>query len=128
MVSAASSISCGRLVQPRGGKRAGDEFAAGRADLGDAGGVEERLAGRRFKLAPQRVGPAQQRHIGRVLEIAEPDDAGLAMRRALVVPGRKSLDACDADAAARQLIERRAAHGADANHDHVELRHVPAPD
>ena len=90
-------------VQPRGGERAGHQRAVGRADLGDAGDVQQLLPRRRLKLAPQRIGPAQQRHVGRMLEIAEPDDAGLAVRRAVVVPGRKPLDAGDADAAARQL-------------------------
>ena len=58
-----------------------------------------------------------------MLEIAEPDDAALAVRRALVVARHKPFDADSADAAARKLIERRAAHRAEPDHDHVELRH-----
>ena len=72
-------------VQPAGRERARHHLAVRRADLGDAGDVEKLRSRRGFKLAPQRIGAAQQRHIGRMLEIAEPDDAALAVRRALVV-------------------------------------------
>ena len=110
-------------VQPAGRERARHHFAVRRADLGDAGDVEELRSRRGLKLAPQRIGPAQQRHIGRMLEIAEPDDAALAVRRALVVPRHKAFDADNADAAARELMQRRASHRAEPDHDHVELRH-----
>ena len=83
----------------------------------------------RLELAPELIGPAQQRHIGRMLEIAEPDDA--ASRRARS-PGRaraseRSIPS-DADAAPRQPMERRAADDAEPHHDHVELRHRPTSD
>ncbi len=97
--------------------------AVGRADLGDAGDVDQRAPGGGLNLAPQRIGPAQQRHVGRMLEIAEPDDAGLAVRGAAVVRRGKALDADDAQAAARQLLERGAADGAEPDHHHVVFRH-----
>ena len=100
-------------------------LAVGRADLGDAGDVQQLAAASRLKLAPQLIGAAQQRHVGRMLEIAEPDDAGFAVRGAAVVARREALDAEHARAAPRQLRQRRAAHRAEADHDHVELRHRP---
>ena len=54
--------------------------AVRRADLDDAGDAHQLAAAVGFQLAPQLVAPPQQRHIGRMLEIAEPDDA--ASRRA----------------------------------------------
>ena len=91
-----------QTVRARREQRARHHRAVGRADLGDAGDVQERLPARRLELAPQLIGAAQQRHIGRMLEIAEPDDARSAVRGALIVARRKALDAEHARAAARE--------------------------
>ena len=108
-----------QAVRARGAQRAGHDRAVGRADLDDAGDVHELPAGRRLELAPELIGAAQQRHVGRMLEIAEPDDAGLAVRGAAVMARRESLDADDAQPAARKLIQRGAAHRAEPDHRHV---------
>jgi hypothetical protein len=71
-----------QVMQRDGGKRSRHQRAVGRPDLEYAGNVKERPRRRRLDLAPQRNGAPHQRHIGRVLEISEPDDAGLPMGRA----------------------------------------------
>jgi hypothetical protein len=58
-----------------------------------------------------------------MLEIAQPDDAGCAMGRTAIMPGFISLDPEDMLAAARQMIECGAPHGAEPAHDRVELSH-----
>jgi hypothetical protein len=109
-------------VQPAGRERARHHVAVRRADLGDAGDVEQLRSRRGLKLAPQRIGPAQQRHIGRMLEIAESDDAALAVRRALVVPGTsRSTPTTRRRGAPVDKAPR--SHRAEPDHDHVELRH-----
>ena len=47
----------------------------GRADLRNTCHMEQPPASRRFEFAPQRVGVPQQRDVGGVLEISQPDDA-----------------------------------------------------
>ena len=53
-------------------------------------------------LAPSRIGAAHQRHIGGMLEIAEPDDAGFPVRGAALMAGREALEAEHPHAAARR--------------------------
>src|SRR5579871_3832606 len=88
--------------------------------------MQQRTAARGFKLAPQLIGPAQQRHVRGMLEIAEADDAGEAVRGAPVVPGREALEPKHAQAAARQMIERRAPHRARSDDNHVMCHGRPA--
>ena len=52
------------------------------------------------------IAPPQQRHVGRMLEIAEPDDPGLAVRGAVAMAGHEALDTGDAKATARKLPQR----------------------
>ena len=107
-------------MQPRRIERAGDERAVGRTDLGDAGDMQQRPGGFDLELAPQLIGAAHQRHIGRMLEIGEADDAGLAMRRAAIVVRRETIEPEHALTAAGQMIERGASHDAEpAHHDVV---------
>ena len=76
-------------MRPRRRQRSSHQYAVRRADLGDAGDMQELLPAGLLEPAPQFIGAPQQRHVGRVLEIAEPDEAGDAMRGAAVVAGRK---------------------------------------
>src|SRR5262245_32331189 len=69
-------------VQAAGFERAGDHTAAGPARLEYAGGRQQRLARKLLELAPVGEGAAHQRHVGRMLGIAKPDGAALAMRGA----------------------------------------------
>src|SRR5258705_10232969 len=86
--------------------------------------MEELPPRRLLQLAPQRVGALYQRHVGRMLEIGEPDDARCAMRGTAVVAGREPFDAQDALAAACKPMERGAAHHAKPDHDDVEMAHA----
>src|SRR5439155_22478256 len=96
----------------------------GRPDLGNAGDVEKLLPARLFELAPEPVGVPQQRDIGRMLEIAEPNDARQSMRGAAVVPGLMTLEAEHGLASARQVRKRLASHRAQAGHDDIEMAHA----
>ena len=59
-----------------------------------------------------------------MLEIAETDDARLAVRGAPVVTGRKALDADRARPAPRESRKRRAACSAKADDRYVVFRHL----
>src|SRR4029079_544461 len=74
-------------------------------------------------FAPQLICTADERHIGRVLEIGEADDAGLAVRRTAIVAGWIAIDPEDTPAAAGQMIERGAPHDAEPAHHDVVLGH-----
>src|SRR5262249_30274206 len=95
----------------------------GRTDLGYAGDVEQPSSAGGLELAPQLIGAPQQGHIGGMLEIAEPDDAGGAMRGAAVVAGSEALEAQHALPPAREVVNRRAAHHAQATNRHVKCLH-----
>src|SRR5262249_31792676 len=114
----------GQAVLARRSQRAGDELAVRGAELDDAGDLEQRFARLALERTPQRDRGAHQRHVGRMLEVAEPDDAGLAVRRAAVVAGRELFDADRAHAAPGEMVKRGAAHGAEPDHRNVETAHV----
>ncbi len=115
----------GQAVPTRGRQRALHQAALGRADLGDAGDVEQRLSGRDLELAPQRIGAAQQRHVGGMLEIAQTNDAGAAVGGAAVVTRRIALKPENALSAACQCVDGRAAHDTKAADDDIEIGHSP---
>src|SRR5438477_132533 len=75
------------------------------------------------RTPPQRIGAAQQWHIGGMLVIAEPDDAASAVGRAALVARPQALDGDDALSPASKLIGRRAAHRAEPDHDDVDRSH-----
>ena len=58
-----------------------------------------------------------------MLEIAQANDAGFAMRGAAVVSRREALDAKDTMAAAGEVVERGAADRAETDHHHIKFRH-----
>jgi hypothetical protein len=60
-----------------------------------------------------------------MFEIAEPDDPGFAVRRAMAVTGREALDAGGAETTARKLPQRGRSGRAEPYHDHVEMPHRP---
>ncbi len=61
----------------------------------------------------------RQRHVVRMLEVGEPDDAGEPVRRALVVEHVEALEPEHALPAAGEVVERRAPHSADTDDDDV---------
>ena len=62
-----------------------------------------------------------------MLEIGLADEAGATMRAAPVVTRWKAVDPQNAEPAPRQLVEGRAAHAADSQHDHVEVEVLLMP-
>ena len=93
--------------------------------------IEQLLAGQRLELVPQLVAATQERDVGRVLVVGEPDDAGQAVRRAELVQQVVLLQAEHAPPAARQVVRRGGPHSAQADDDRVvSVRHgrsVPIP-
>lgn len=116
-----------QAVQAGGGESSRDQHAIGRADLEDTGDVKEGPPRGRFELAPQRMGVAHQWDIGGVLEIADTEDAGRAVRGAAVVPRREALEPEHPHPAAGEMKQRRAAGRAQPAHHHVEIRHGRLP-
>ena len=116
-----------QAVQAGGGERSRDQRAVGRADLEDAGDVKQPLPRGRFELAPQRIGVTHQRDVGGMLEIADPEDAGRAMRGAAVMPRREALEPQHPHAAAGEMKQRRAAGRSQPAHHHIEIRHRRLP-
>jgi hypothetical protein len=110
----------GKRVQSRGGERAMHQGAIGPPDFQNAGDGHQRTPARVFQLAPERISAAQQRHIGGVLEIAEADDAGRAVRGAAVVARREAVDPDGADVAAGEVVKGGAARRAKPDHGDVE--------
>ena len=93
------------------------------ARLQGSGHVQELLPSLRLELAPELVRAPKQRHVGGVLEVAEPDDAGDPVRGAELVRNVEALQAEHALPAAGEVVERRAAHSADPHHDDVVSLH-----
>ena len=64
-----------KVVQPSGLHGSSERRPILRAALETAGGDEQPLFDLRLELLPQLVCAPQQRHIGGVLVVGEPDDA-----------------------------------------------------
>ena len=94
------------------------------ADLQQAYLPQKALARDNFQLAPQLVGPQQQRHVVGVLEIRLPDDPRLAVRAAPVVAPCKPVDPQHPRPPPRQVIRGRAPHAARAEDDDIVSSHV----
>ena len=84
--------------------------------------MQELLTRHRLEVAPELVGPAEQRHVARILVVGEPDDPGDPVRRPALVGHPESLDAQNAQARARQVVQRGAAEPADPDDDRVETQ------
>ena len=104
----------------RTAQAAGHHLALGPADHQSAGDLQQPAAGLPFELPPQFIRAPQQRHVGGMLEVREPDDARAAVARSLIVRGLKLLEAEHALAARCGVRRGRAAHAAEADNDHVE--------
>ena len=104
-------------------ERAVEDGAALGARVHAAGDVEQLLARERLELAPQLVRPPQQRDVGGMLPVGQPDDPGEPVRRAVLVQQVEALQAQHAEAAAREMEQRGAAHPAEAENDDVVCGH-----
>ena len=85
--------------------------------------MEELLADLVLELAPQLVRAADERDVGRVLEVRETDDPRDSVRRPEVVRHLEALDAEHALAPPGQVVERGAPHSSDSDHDRVVPLH-----
>src|SRR5439155_11182105 len=94
--------------------------ALGWTDEQPAGQVQQPRLTVSFELLPEVVRALHQRNVRRLLEVRLADDARLAVRRAQRMPGGVGVEAEDASAALREVEGRGAAHGAEANDDHIE--------
>ena len=113
----------GQIVDPGAAQRSLDQRAIGRTDLGDAGHMQKLAPRRSFELTPEAVGVPQQRHVGGMLEVPEPNDARAAMGGAAVVTGSMALDPQHPLASACQVLRRCAPHRAEAADHDIEMRH-----
>jgi len=107
-------------VLPAGAERALVDLLA---RLQGSGHVQELLPCLRLELAPELVRAPQQRHIGGVLEVPEPDDPRDPVRGAEFVRDVETLQAEHALPATGEVIERSASHPADPDDDHVVSLH-----
>ena len=87
------------------------------------GDVEQPLARQRLQLTPQLVRPAEQRDVGRMFPVGEPDDAGEPVRGAELVDQIEALESEHPEAPAREVIQRGAPHAAEAEDDDVVCGH-----
>src|SRR5262249_23098937 len=94
-----------------------------RPDLDDAAHRHEAAAGPGLDVAPELVGAPHQRHVGWVLVVAKPDDAGEPVRGAVVVSGREALDPDDMTAAPCQGMKGGAPHDAKPDDSDIEFCH-----
>jgi hypothetical protein len=84
--------------------------------------VEQRLARDALQLTPELVRTTEQRHVGHVLVVREPDDPSDAVRGPELVRNVEAFEPEHAPPAASQMEERGAAHPADADDDGVVAR------
>ena len=86
--------------------------------------MQQRLVESVLQFTPQGERTAEQRHVGRVLEIGQADNAGEPMGRAEPVPKFVLLEGQHPKAAGREVGGGGAPHAAHAGDDHiVRLRH-----
>jgi hypothetical protein len=100
-------------------KRPLDDAAPLRPGIDRPGDEEQWLARQPLRLAPKFIGAAEQRHIGRMLEIGEADDPVQPMRRPHPMPDIKPLDPEHPQPPPRQLPAGSRAHAAEADDDDV---------
>ena len=85
--------------------------------------VEEPLPGETLELAPQLVGATQERDVGRMLPVGEPDDPGEPVRRAVFMHQVEALQPEHPEPSARQVKQCRAAHTSETKHDRIVSGH-----
>ena len=77
-----------------------------------------------FEVAPKLIGSAQERYVGGVLVVGEPDDARDAVGRAAVVRNVEALEAQAFFSTPGEVVEGSAAHATYSEHDRViAIRH-----
>ena len=76
-------------------------------------------SGQTLELAPQLVGPPQQRHVGGMLPVGEPDDSGESVGGAVLVDQVEALQPEHSEAPAGEVVQRRTPHPSQTQHDHV---------
>jgi hypothetical protein len=101
-------------------ERARDEIETRLGHLQRPGTKKHLRAARGPQRLPQRVGPLHQRHVVGALEIGQADDPCLAVARPPRMRQVELFEAEHALATARQMIQRRRPHAADAHDDRVE--------
>ena len=116
-------------VRLGGGDRLADEVG-GAVDRGAllfptekeaAGDVEDVLAGGGFELSPDFVGAHGVGDVVTPLADREAGEAGVAVGRSAIVRRGVLVDAEDARPPLRRLVERRAPHRPESDHDHIEM-------
>src|SRR6516162_1424244 len=109
------------------GERSSHQAAIGRPDLRDAGDMEKLSPDCLFEFMPQFVSVAQQGDIGGMFEVSKSNDARQAMGGATVVTWGVTLEPQHLLASARQMLNRRAPHRAQAADHHIEMSHTVGP-
>src|SRR5262245_64315972 len=89
--------------------------------------MEKPLPDGLFEFMPQFVGVAQQGDIGGMFEVSKSNDARETMGGATVVTWGVALEPQHPLASARQMLERRASHRAEAADHHIEMSHTVGP-
>ncbi len=106
-----------------------DDPAVRSADLQDTGDRQNILAQPCFHRPPVFIGTQQQWYIGRVLEIAEPDQPAVTVGRPQCMRRMMGIKADRPDTARGKMCESGTSHGAETNDGNVELsnhRQVPS--
>ena len=96
-----------------------DNLAVQRSNLGNAGYAQQWVATLALELTPPAISAAEQRDIRRMLEIAQPNDSRVAVRRSSIVADAKSFDTDDALTALGECSRGGGSHHSQANHDDI---------
>ena len=102
-------------------QRSFEHETAGEAHVEPAGDMQQRLVESVLQVTPQGERPAEQRHVGRILEIGEADDAREPMGRAEPMPEFVLLEGQHPKAACREVGGGGAPHPAHTGDDHIVL-------
>lgn len=110
----------------RAAQAAADDVAVGGADHQAAGHLQQVCSRVFLKPAPELIGAAQQRHVGGMFEISEPDHPRSAVTRSLGVTRLELFKAEHPFAARGNMRGSGAAHAAEADDDDVEHKRYGA--
>ena len=100
-------------------QRSFEHETAGEAHVEPAGDMQQRLVESVLQVTPQGERPAEQRHVGRILEIGEADDAREPMGRAEPMPELVLLEGQHTETARREVGGSGTPHAAHAGDDHI---------
>src|ERR671917_559016 len=113
-----------QVVELAGLPRALEDPGVPRAGVYRAGYVQESLAGYSLNFPPQLVGALEEQHVRGVLVIRQPDDAGVAVRRAHGVRDAEPFQPEHTLAATSEVVGGGATHPPHANDDNVVTARV----